>query len=324
MVAFGILLTQPFVTPIAPTELTKSTTAVDPAILEAHVRKLAVDFYPRSHDHKTKLNAAGAYVREQLEATGAVVQTQQVKIGEDVFFNVIAHYGPKEGKLFVVGAHYDSHGHTALAEHNGQVSPSSHTPGADDNASGVAGLLEMGRLLGKRPPSRSVDLVAYTLEEPPNFRTVNMGSAWHARWLKSTKRDVEMMVALEMLGFYKDEPKSQAFPVPGLGMLYPDQGNFIALVGSFSDFAATRRAKALMAGASDLPVHSINAPKLLQGIDFSDHGSYWLHGFRAFMVTDTAFFRNANYHQAGDTPETLDYGRMAKAVEMVHALVMGF
>jgi Zn-dependent M28 family amino/carboxypeptidase len=205
--------------------------------------------------------------------------------------------------------------------------PHTHTPGADDNASGVAGLIELAHLLGKQPPPRPVELVAYTLEEPPHFRTEHMGSAWHARSLRAAGREVRLMVSLEMIGCFSDAPGSQRFPVPGLDLLYPDRGNFIALVSRISakgELGATRRAKALMAGATDLAVHSINAPPLLKGIDFSDHLSYWAQGYPALMVTDTAFFRNANYHQAGDTHETLDYARMAKVVQGVFVLAQRF
>ena len=174
------------------------------------------------------------------------------------------------------------------------------------------------------PPTHSVELVAFTLEEPPYFRTDSMGSFWHARELRRTNREVRLMLSLEMIGFYSDAPKSQAYPVAALKLLYPDRGDFIAIVAPLGDFSDTRRVKGLFRGASDLPAVSINAPPALQGVDFSDHASYWHFGMPAMMITDTSFFRNRNYHEAGDTPETLDYARMAKVVRAVHAVAMDF
>ena len=220
----------------------------------------------------------------------------------------------------VIGAHYDSHG-SAGAE---SITPDTHTPGADDNASGVAGLIELAHLLGRTPQARPIELVAYTLEEPPHFRSVHMGSVWHARSLAAAKRDVQLMLSLEMIGYFSDASGSQHYLIPSMKYLYSDRADFIALVGKFGGFGATRRAKALMAGATDLPVHSINAPALLQGVDFSDHRSYWAEGMPAMMVTDTAFLRNQNYHTAKDTYEKLDYKRMAKVVQGVYAVTQQF
>lgn len=132
------------------------------------------------------------------------------------------------------------------------------------------------------------------------------------------------MLSLEMIGYFRNEPRSQHFPFPGMARLYSDRADFVALVGNWSGYVCTRRAKALMSGATDLPVYSLNAPPQLEGIDFSDHMNYWNEGFPALMVTDTAFFRNHNYHQAGDTFESLDYERMAKVVQGVYAIATSY
>ena len=297
-------VTQPFVSPIESREV-----AVDSAALERHVRALAVTFHPRSVDNLPNLERAADYVLDELRSTGAVTAEQKVEADGKQFRNLIARFGPATGPLIVIGAHYDSCG---------------DTPGADDNASGVAGLLELARLLALNPPTHAVELVAYTLEEPPYFRTESMGSLWHARELKQSGREVRLMLSLEMIGFYRDQPKSQAYPVSALKMLYPDEGNFIAIVSPLGDFSATRRVKGLFQGASDLRAVSINAPRSLQGVDFSDHASYWHFDMPAMMITDTSFFRNPNYHEPTDTPETLDYARMAKVVRAVHAVAMDF
>ncbi|HTJ97501.1 MAG TPA: M28 family peptidase, partial [Rhodocyclaceae bacterium] len=276
--------------------------AVDAEHLRQHVTYLSETLFPRSFDHPGKLRAASRYIQEQFVAAGATVVVQDVIVQDEKFNNVIARFGPATGKLLVIGAHYDSHG---------------DTPGADDNASGVAGLLELARLFAKHPPTQPVELVAYTLEEPPHFRTDDMGSVWHARSVQG--KPVEMMIALEMLGYFKDEEGSQSYPVAHMEKIYPTRGNFIGIVGRFSEWAEVRKLKAAMAGSSDLPVVSINAPPALPGVDFSDHRSYWAVDIPAVMVTDTAFFRNPNYHQAGDVAGNLDYVRMAKVVQGVFA-----
>lgn len=310
------VLTQPFVQPIP-----SQPPAVDGARLETHVKRLSVDFYPRSHEQFRNLELTADYIAREFTAAGASVAAQEVRVQEAKYRNVVARFGPATGPLLVIGAHYDSHGDAVEgAKKPRGYTPETHTPGADDNASGVAGLLELARLLGKAPPPRPVELVAYVLEEPPNFRTENMGSAWHARALRASNREVELMLSLEMIGTFSDAPGSQQYPRPGMEWLYTDRGDFIALVGKWSDFGTVRRAKAAMAGATSLPVRSINAPPALPGIDFSDHRSYWVEGFPALMVTDTAFMRNQNYHSPGDTYDKLDYRRMAQVVQGVFAV----
>jgi Zn-dependent M28 family amino/carboxypeptidase len=315
--ASGIaLITQPLVR-----ASTSQPPQVDAKRLEEHVKHLSVDLYPRSYDQPRNLALAAQYIFDSFNASGATVSVQDVSVQESRYRNVIARFGPSTGPVLVIGAHYDSHGDANAGARSARgYSMQTHTPGADDNASGVAGLLELANLLGRKPQSRSIELVAYTLEEPPHFRTEHMGSAWHARSLRAANRDVEFMLALEMIGYFSDAPGSQHYPLPGMTFLYPDRGDFIALVGKLSDFAATRQIKARMIGATNLPVFSINAPPLLQGVDFSDHLSYWNEDIPAVMVTDTAFMRNENYHQATDTYEKLDYLRMAKVVQAVYAV----
>jgi Zn-dependent M28 family amino/carboxypeptidase len=314
------VIAQPFVVPIA-----SSPPAVAPARLKAHVKRLSVDLYPRSFDRFQNIESAAQYILDEFKATGARVTVQDVTVQGMTYKNISARFGPESGPLLVVGAHYDSHGDTNTDANNLRAyTLETHTPGADDNASGVAGLLELSRLLGRERQTRSIELVAYTLEEPPHFRTEHMGSVWHAHALKAAKREVQLMLSLEMIGYFSDEPKSQTYSVPGMAHLYSNRGDFVALVGKLRNFRVMRRAKALMLGATDLPVYSINAPPLLPGIDFSDHRSYWNEGFPALMVTDTAFLRNKNYHQAGDTYDKLDYHRMAKVVQAVYSVTQQY
>lgn len=315
----SLFVAQPLAAPTASTP-----PAVDPARLRAHVQTLSVDCYPRSGEQIAKLNQAAAYIAGQFKAAGAAVTFQDYQVHGETYRNVIARFGPKQGALMVIGAHYDSHGMAGRALNPHGYSPDTHTPGADDNASGVAGLIELARLLAANPPARPVELVAYTLEEPPYYRSGAMGSVRHAQALKREQRAVALMLSLEMIGYFTDKPDSQNYPAPGMRLMYPGTGNFIALVNQFDGFGDTRAVKALMAGATDLPVYSINAPRSIPGIDFSDHRSYWDAGYPAMMITDTAFMRNHAYHEAGDTWDRLDYVRMAKVVQAVYAVTAGY
>lgn len=314
------LAVQPFVDPVI-----SHPPEVSLARLEAHVKHLSVDLFPRSFDQKKNLESAARYIHSEFTATGADVAAQEVIVQETKFKNIIGRFGPISGPLLVIGAHYDSHGDAvAGAKHPLGYDSNTHTPGADDNASGVAGLIELARLLQKNPPRRAVELVAYTLEEPPNFDTENMGSVWHAGLLAKGNRQVQLMLSLEMIGFFSDEAKSQSFIAPGMSLYYPDRGRFIALIGKFGDFDVMRRVKSLMAGATDLPVYSLNGPSIVAGVDYSDHRSYWREGYPALMITDTAFYRNTNYHLAGDTYEKLDYPRMAKVIQSVYEIAQRY
>ena len=280
--------------------------AVSAARLEAHVRALSEEFVPRDYTHPQNLNRAAAYIRDELQRAGGRVSVQDFGVRGTTYRNVVASFGPEEGERIVVGAHYDAAG---------------PYPAADDNASGVAGLIEVARLLSAEPLKTRADLVAYPLEEPPFFRTGHMGSAVHARSLRAQGVKVRLMMSLEMIGYFTDAEGSQQFPLAILKAFYPSRGNFITVVGTLGQASAVRRVKRAMRKASPLPVHSINAPRWIPGVDFSDHASYWDEGYAAVMITDTAFYRNPYYHTARDTAGTLDYARMAMVVQGIHAAV---
>jgi len=280
---------------------------VDPARLETHVRTLSETLGPRDAGHPDNLDRAASYIRSAFEQARGKTADQPFQVGRTTYRNVMATFGPPSKERIVVGAHYDTAG---------------PYPGADDNASGVAGLIELAGLLGKADLASRVDLVAYTLEEPPFFRSEHMGSAVHTQALKAEGAIVRAMFALEMIGYFTDAEDSQSFPAPGLSLFYPTTGNFIAVVGRIGEGRLVRRIKKAMSSASSLPVHSINAPRFLAGVDFSDHLNYWEAGYPAVMITDTAFYRNPNYHTRADTPDTLDYRRMAQVVAGVYAAVL--
>jgi hypothetical protein len=291
--------TQPLVTP--PRSVGNAHRA-RPARLERDVRRLVEDFHPRDFSHVDNLARAATWVAAELAAAGAEVGEQAFQTGSATYRNVIGSFGPLTRERVVVGAHYDTHG---------------ELPGADDNASGVAGLLELARVLPKGDLAIRVDLVAYALEELPVFGTREMGSAVHARSLRDSGVRLRAMLCLEMIGSFSSEPNSQNFPLQLLRLFYPDRGDFIAVVGRVGDGLLVRRVKRSMRAGSDLAVHSIATPRSLPGVDLSDHSSYWNLGYRAVMVTDTAFYRNHRYHAETDTPETLNYSSMAKVVDGV-------
>ena len=282
--------------------------------LERDLRHLVEGIGPRGDRFPDNLDRAADFIAAEFDAAGARVERQRYDGLEDVgghpdgdYQNVIARFGPAEGPRLVVGAHYDTaHG----------------LPGADDNTSGTVGLLELARLLGDEDLPMTVELVAYSTEEPPHFRTPHMGSRVHARSLVDEGVEVRAMVCLEMIGRFDDAPGSQTFPSAALGLLYPNRGDFVALVSKMDSGRLIRRSKRAFMRGSDLPVRSINAPPSLPGIDFSDHQAYWDAGVPALMVTDTAFFRNFDYHTEHDTPDRLDYESMAKVVDGVYAVVL--
>jgi len=304
LIAVWFWVTQPLLSSATP----NSERTVDPSRLEAHVRKLSIEFAPRDFVHTDKLDQAAAYIKNEFSQTTASVSEQAYLVEGRSYRNVIAQFGPESAERIVVGAHYDAAGPML--------------PGADDNASGVAGLIELARLLGQQPPPVRVELVAYSLEEPPFFGTTGMGSSVHAKSLQSQNVRIRAMFSLEMIGYFSDAPGSQRFPVGSLRAIYPSTGNFIAVVGRLGEGLLVRRIKSTMRNASPLPVYSINAPQFVRGIDFSDQFSYWATGYNAVMITDTAFYRNRNYHTARDTAEKLDYKRMAMVVEGVYAAVV--
>lgn len=278
----------------------------DPAALRGHVEALAGRLAPRDVDHPENLDAAAAYVASQLQAAGLEPRDQRFQALGRTQRNVLAELGPETPERIVIGAHYDA---------------AAGTPGADDNASGVAGLLELARLLSAAPPPIRVELAAYTLEEPPAFATDAMGSAVHARSLADAEAKVRLMIAVEMIGYYSDAPGSQRYPTEVKKMGYPETGNFISVVGRSGQGGMVSEIAGSIAAASSVPVETLVAPRSMAGVAASDHRSFWELDFPAVMVTDTAYYRNERYHTAGDRPETLDYARMAEVVEGIHCAV---
>ncbi|WP_340105570.1 M28 family peptidase [Rhodohalobacter sp. 8-1] len=270
--------------------------------LQEYVKELSEKLVPRDAAHPENLKKVADYIEERLKSFTDRVENQPYSADGMTVRNVRAFFGPETDDRIVVGAHYDVAG---------------PYPGADDNASGVAGLLELARLLSDEELPIQVELVSYPLEEPPYFYTKKMGSYIHAKSLKDEAVNVKAMIALEMIGYFSDDEGSQSYPLSLLRPFYPSVGNYIAVVGKMFQKGLVRKVKKAMKGVASLPVESINAPKLVPGIAFSDHLNYWRHGFPAVMITDTAMYRNPNYHSPTDTAGTLNYRKMAQVVDGV-------
>ena len=271
------------------------------ANLISTVRYLSEEIGERSFRDLPKLNKTADYIESSLHSFGCLVSRQAFTYGGWTYYNVIGEVKgshPEKKEILIIGAHYD----TVVG-----------TTGADDNASGVAGLLELARLTALGPAERTIRFVAFSLEEPPVFGTQDMGSYVYARQAVHEGVKVYGMISLEMIGYFCEEKGCQAYP-PGVGWLFPDKGNFISFVGNLSSRSFTKKVKKYFAKASNFPVETLNTFSSVTGLDFSDHRNFWRFGFDAFMITDTAFYRNRNYHEPEDTWEKLDFKRMSQVV----------
>jgi aminopeptidase YwaD len=248
----------------------------------------------REHDH------AAAYIRSHLEEAGLVIEEARLSEAGFTGFNLLGRVQPQRADLplLIVGAHYDS---------------VPGTPGADDNASGVAALLELARWIAPRlaslKPFCQLMLAAYDLEEY-GF----VGSFVHSRELQRAATALRGMISLEMLGYTDQRPHSQRLP-PHLIKLYPNVGDFIGVCGNEASRTLVEAVTGAMKRVPGLPVESIAVPgkgEVLPEVRLSDHSSFWDRGYPALMITDTSFMRNPHYHQPTDRPETLDYPFLAK------------
>jgi hypothetical protein len=245
------------------------------------------------------------YIKSVFEKMQLTVSEQKWEAEEIEYVNVIGVYNPDKSKTLVVGAHYDVCG---------------NQPGADDNASAVAGLLEIARLLHENKPDTDyrIELVAYCLEEPPFFGTELMGSYIHAKSLHLANREVLGMICFEMIGYFSDSPNSQTFPYPELSGVYPTTGNFIMTIGHklFDEF--NQKVCKLMSDNCNIGVYNLSMggfggiPNMA---DLSDHMNYWEYGYSALMINDTGFIRNPNYHKVTDTIETLNFEKMREVIK---------
>ena len=282
--------------------------------LRADVQALSVDFAQRNARNRGVLNDAGLWVGMRLAMMGYEADLEQVDdTDEQRGFNVFAELRgtSRPDEIIVIGAHYD-------AEVN--------TPGADDNASGVAAMLELARRFAGSPMDRTVRWVGYTNEENSNSAGGLMGSFVSARNAQNRNEKIVAMMSLEMLGYYDETPGSQRYPfdqamAARLGMDLPDTGDYIGVVGRFEDRGLIDAIAASMRSSERANVVAAALPAMVSAIWRSDHGNYWLAGYNAVMITDTSEFRTPHYHMPSDTIDTLDFDRMAGVVDALEVAV---
>ena len=276
--------------------------------LQEHVRVLSSEIGERNMGRYENLQSAARYIEGVLKRYGHAVQSQPYRVeGREVRNIIVTLPGNRlADKTIVVGAHYDS---------------VEGSPGADDNASGVAGVLELTRLFSGQAVSKTIKLIAFVNEEAPYFLRWQMGSQHYVRRAREQNEEIEAMMSLEMIGYYTDRKHSQYYPL-GLRFFYPDTGNFIGVVGHLKFLGVYRKIKNALQKHSSVPVESLAGVGWIPGVDLSDHASFWREGYPAVMITDTAFYRNPNYHAPSDTYETLNYQRMAEVVKgLYHTLI---
>jgi Zn-dependent M28 family amino/carboxypeptidase len=282
--------------------------------LRGHVTALAGTVGGRSTYNPRTGAAAAKYLRDHLLESGyGVVNETFVERGSRVpNLEVVLHGSDPSLPCIVVGAHYDTF---------------QGTPGADDNASGCAAVLELARSMMfdakiKGPMhERSIRFVLFVNEEPPAFQTENMGSWVYAKDLKARGVEVHAMLSIEAIGYYSDTPGSQQYPLKVLERLYPATGDFIGFIGNLDSRWLVRSSIGAFRERAKFPSEGASLPAGIAGVGWSDHWAFWQEGWPAIMVTGTATFRNPNYHTTGDRPETLDYDRMSRVVEGLGAVV---
>lgn len=268
--------------------------------LKADVELFAGRIGPRCLERYDALVAAARALRDGLEPLGYAVREQPFEAQQRVVTNIEAERAgqSRPQEIVLVGAHYD----TVCG-----------TPGANDNASGVAALLALARWARGQRFARTLRFVGFTNEEPPHFTTPRMGSRVYAREARRRGDSIVAMLSLETLGYYSERPGSQAYPFP-FGLLYPSRANFVAFVGNYSSRVLVRRVVGEFRRHARFPAEGAAAPGFIPGVGWSDHWSFWKEGYPAVMVTDTALFRYAEYHTPRDTPDRLDYARLARVV----------
>jgi Zn-dependent M28 family amino/carboxypeptidase len=271
---------------------------VSAAALRRHVEVLAGEIGERNVARPQALAAAERFITGVWSAQGHAVAAQRYEAAgiDCANLEVVVRGKSRPDEILLIGAHYDT---------------VEGSPGADDNASAVAALLEISHALAHARPARTVKLVAFVNEEAPFYFWKSMGSGVYASAARRRCDDIRAMFSLEMLGCYSDASGSQSYP-PLLRHFYPDRGNFIAFVSNLRSRRLLRAAIDAFRQSSSFPCESAALPAWIPGVSWSDQLPFWRTGYRAVMVTDTAFHRYAHYHRATDTPDRLDYARLAE------------
>ncbi|HET9387818.1 MAG TPA: M20/M25/M40 family metallo-hydrolase [Gemmatimonadales bacterium] len=268
--------------------------------LEGHVRFLAHTIGARGRQDWTNVYRAAAYIERTLKDLGYQVVSHEFEAYNRPYRNIEATLPgvnrPQE--VVILGAHYDT---------------AEDAPGADDNASGVAGVLELARVFAAERQSRTIRFVFFPNEEPPSFPTANMGSRHYATAARARNDQIVAMLSIESIGYFDTEKGSQRYPFP-LNLAYPDVGDFIGFVSNLSSRPLLVQAISAFRAHATLPTQGAAAPSWVPGVWWSDHWAFWREGYPAIMITDTAPYRNPFYHTTEDTADKLDFGRMARVV----------
>ena len=295
---------QPSTAALPPLDDDSRAAALD---LETHIRAVASG--PHNLAHPDALEASAAYIEATLHGFGYTPVPQTFRVGKSDVRNIEVVIEPpapmSSVETLVIGAHYDS---------------ADDFPGANDNGTGVAALLELARVLHSAKTTRRLRLVFFVNEEHPYGKTPDMGSFRHANAMRERRENIIGMLALETLGHFSHEPGSQRFPFP-FGLLYPNRGNFIAFVGMLGARTLVNRLVYTFRAGSSFPAIGAVAPSFIEGADLSDHWAYDHFGYPACMVTDTAPFRNPFYHSQRDTPDTVDYANLARVTAALATMI---
>ncbi|HKA39431.1 MAG TPA: M20/M25/M40 family metallo-hydrolase [Burkholderiales bacterium] len=278
-------------------------------VIAGNLRRHVTAIASREHNffNPSELAASALYIERALAASGYPVASQRFQVEKLEVRNIEVEVkgGARASEIVIIGAHYDS---------------IIGAPGANDNGSGVAALLELARLFKDAGPARTLRFVAFVNEEPPFYHGDAMGSREYARRSKKRGENIVAMLALETIGYYSDAPGSQRYPFP-LGLFYPSTGNFVAFVSNLASRPLLHEALSSFRRHAGIPSEGVAAPALIPGVDWSDHWSFWQEGWPALMVTDTALFRYPHYHSREDTPDKVDYERLARVVTGLHGMM---
>ncbi|MEB3279774.1 MAG: M28 family peptidase [Lyngbya sp.] len=268
--------------------------------LERDVKILAQEIGERNYHNYTNLKASADFLETEFLGCGYRVQRQAYQVNDQTFENLAVEIkgNVRPDEIIVIGGHYDS---------------VTGCPGANDNGSGAAAVLELARLFAQKQPGRTLRFVEFVNEEPPFAMTEGMGSLVYARYCKQCQDNIVGMLSLETMGYYSDELGSQRFPFP-LGNFYPSTGNYIAFVTHLKSTSLVRQVVESFRRHTQFPSEAAAVPGMITGVSYSDHWSFWEQGYPALMVTDTAMFRYPYYHAWNDTPEQVNYDRLARVV----------
>ena len=268
--------------------------------LERHVRFLAQTIGVRGNHNYTNVYRAAAYIERTLKDLGYQVVSYDYSAYDRDYRNIEATLPgvSRPQELVILGAHYDS---------------AEEAPGADDNASGVAGVLELARVFAADRQARTIRFVFFPNEEPPSFPSGKMGSRHYATAARASNDQITAMLSIESIGYYDTDKDSQRYPFP-LSLAYPDVGDFIGFVSNLKSRSLLHTAISAFRAHASMPTQGVAAPSWVPGVWWSDHWSFWREGYPAIMITDTALFRNPFYHTPDDTADKLDYARMARVV----------